>query len=51
VVQRPHLGDNRRRDHLRWFVGAAFVHTRRAGALLIVGLILNGIVPVRLPWI
>ncbi|HET9346014.1 MAG TPA: prenyltransferase [Candidatus Limnocylindrales bacterium] len=34
-----------------WFVGAAFVHTRRAGALLILGLLLNAIVPIRLPWL
>src|SRR3990172_4043235 len=34
-----------------WFVGASFVHTRRAGALLIVGLVLNAILPVRLPWV
>ena len=33
-----------------WFVGAAFVHTRRAGALLILGLLLNALLPVRLPW-
>lgn len=33
-----------------WFVGAAFVHTRRAGALLIVGLILNALLPIQLPW-
>ncbi|HEY6608601.1 MAG TPA: prenyltransferase [Candidatus Limnocylindria bacterium] len=33
-----------------WFVGAAFVHTRRAGALLIVGLLLNALLPVHLPW-
>jgi 1,4-dihydroxy-2-naphthoate octaprenyltransferase len=33
-----------------WFVGAAFVHTRRAGALLIVGLLLNAIFPIHLPW-
>jgi len=34
-----------------WFVSAAFVHTRRAGGLLIVGLFLNAILPqVRLPW-
>jgi 1,4-dihydroxy-2-naphthoate octaprenyltransferase len=33
-----------------WFVGAAFVHTRRAGALLIVGLVLNAVLPLRLPW-
>jgi 1,4-dihydroxy-2-naphthoate octaprenyltransferase len=34
-----------------WFVGAAFIHTRRAGALLILGLVLNAIVPVTLPWV
>jgi 1,4-dihydroxy-2-naphthoate polyprenyltransferase len=34
-----------------WFVSAAFVHTRRAGGLLIVGLLLNALLPqVRLPW-
>lgn len=34
-----------------WFVGGAFIHTRRAGGLLIVGLFLNAILPgVRLPW-
>ena len=27
-----------------WFVGAAFIHTRRAGALLILGLLLNALV-------
>jgi 1,4-dihydroxy-2-naphthoate octaprenyltransferase len=34
-----------------WFVGAAFVHTRRAGGLLILGLLLNALLPVRLPWV
>src|SRR6187551_886725 len=34
-----------------WFVGAAFVHTRRAGALLILGLLLNAILPIQLPWV
>ena len=34
-----------------WFVSAAFVHTRRAGALLIIGLLLNALLPgIRLPW-
>jgi 1,4-dihydroxy-2-naphthoate polyprenyltransferase len=33
-----------------WFVGFAFVHTRRAGALLIVGLLLNALMPITLPW-
>jgi hypothetical protein len=31
-------------------VGAAFIHTRRAGALLILGLLLNAIFPISLPW-
>jgi 1,4-dihydroxy-2-naphthoate polyprenyltransferase len=34
-----------------WFVGGAFVHTRRAGALLILGLLLNALLPVTLPWV
>ena len=34
-----------------WFVSAAFVHTRRAGGLLILGLVLNAIIPIRLPWL
>jgi 1,4-dihydroxy-2-naphthoate octaprenyltransferase len=34
-----------------WFVSAAFVHTRRAGGLLLIGLILNALLPVRLPWL
>jgi 1,4-dihydroxy-2-naphthoate octaprenyltransferase len=36
-----------------WFVGYAFRHTRRAGALLILGLVLNALIPVvlPLPWI
>jgi 1,4-dihydroxy-2-naphthoate octaprenyltransferase len=33
-----------------WFVGAAFIHTRRAGALLILGLLLNALLPITLPW-
>ena len=33
-----------------WFVGGAFIHTRRAGALLIGGLLLNAIFPIHLPW-
>jgi 1,4-dihydroxy-2-naphthoate octaprenyltransferase len=33
-----------------WFVGAAFIHTRRAGMLLVVGLFFNALVPIRLPW-
>ena len=34
-----------------WFVGYAFRHTRRAGALLILGLLLNAFLPVHLPWL
>ena len=34
-----------------WFVGQAFIHTRRAGALLILGLLLNAFWAVRLPWL
>ena len=39
-----------------WFVSASFVHTRRAGALLVAGLFLNVVLPglgfaVRLPWL
>jgi 1,4-dihydroxy-2-naphthoate octaprenyltransferase len=34
-----------------WFVGYAFVHTRRAGGLLVLGLLLNAFLPIRLPWL
>jgi 1,4-dihydroxy-2-naphthoate octaprenyltransferase len=37
-----------------WFVGGAFIHTRRAGALLIVGLLLNvafTTLGIALPWV
>jgi 1,4-dihydroxy-2-naphthoate octaprenyltransferase len=34
-----------------WFVGFAFVHTRRAGGLLIAGLVLNALLPIGLPWL
>ena len=34
-----------------WYVGGAFLHTRRAGALLMLGLVVNAVLPgVRLPW-
>jgi 1,4-dihydroxy-2-naphthoate octaprenyltransferase len=34
-----------------WYVGGAFIHTRRAGATLIAGLLLNALLPaIRLPW-
>ena len=34
-----------------WYVGGAFLHTRRAGALLMLGLVLNAVLPgVGLPW-
>lgn len=34
-----------------WFVGAAFIHTRRAGGLLVLGLLLNAFLPIALPWV
>jgi 1,4-dihydroxy-2-naphthoate octaprenyltransferase len=34
-----------------WFVGYAFIHTRRAGGLLTLGLLLNALLPIRLPWL
>ena len=34
-----------------WFVGYAFIHTRRAGGLLTLGLLLNVLIPVTLPWL
>jgi 1,4-dihydroxy-2-naphthoate octaprenyltransferase len=34
-----------------WFVGWAFIHTRRAGGLLTLGLLLNALVPIALPWV
>jgi 1,4-dihydroxy-2-naphthoate octaprenyltransferase len=34
-----------------WFVSAAFIHTRRAGGLLVLGLLLNALLPIRLPWL
>ena len=34
-----------------WFVGAAFIHTRRAGGLLVLGLLLNAFLPITLPWL
>jgi 1,4-dihydroxy-2-naphthoate octaprenyltransferase len=33
-----------------WFVGYAFIHTRRAGGLFTLGLLLNALLPVTLPW-
>jgi len=34
-----------------WFVGSAFIHTRRAGGLLVLGLLLNAFLPIHLPWV
>jgi 1,4-dihydroxy-2-naphthoate polyprenyltransferase len=34
-----------------WFVGGAFIHTRRAGGLLVLGLLLNALLPIQLPWV
>ena len=40
-----------RRGWPLWLVGFAFRHTRLAGGLLTLGLLLNVMVPVRLPWL
>ena len=34
-----------------WYVSFAFIHTRRAGALLVIGLFLNIVLPIKLPWL
>jgi 1,4-dihydroxy-2-naphthoate octaprenyltransferase len=34
-----------------WFVGWAFVHTRRSGGLFTLGLLLNALLPIQLPWL
>jgi 1,4-dihydroxy-2-naphthoate octaprenyltransferase len=34
-----------------WFVGFAFIHVRRAGGLFTLGLILNALLPITLPWL
>jgi hypothetical protein len=34
-----------------WFVGWAFVDTRRSGGLFTVDLLLNALAPIRLPWL
>jgi 1,4-dihydroxy-2-naphthoate octaprenyltransferase len=34
-----------------WFVGYAFIHTRRAGGLFTLGLLLNALLPITLPWL
>jgi 1,4-dihydroxy-2-naphthoate octaprenyltransferase len=34
-----------------WFVGFAFRHVRLAGFLMTLGLVLNVLIPVRLPWL
>jgi len=33
------------------FVGFALIHSRWVGGLLIAGLVLNALVPIRLPWL
>ena len=51
-VPRPELPPQSYVGWPLWFVGGAFLHTRRAGGLLIVGLLLNAILPsLRLPWV
>ena len=34
-----------------WFVGYAFIHTRRSGGLFTLGLLLNALLPIRMPWL
>jgi 1,4-dihydroxy-2-naphthoate octaprenyltransferase len=34
-----------------WFVGYAFIHTRRAGGLFTLGLLLNALITIKLPWL
>ncbi len=34
-----------------WFVGWAFIHTRRAGGLFTLGLLLDVLLPMTLPWL
>jgi 1,4-dihydroxy-2-naphthoate octaprenyltransferase len=34
-----------------WYVGGAFIHTRRAGGLLVLGLLFNALLPIHLPWL
>jgi 1,4-dihydroxy-2-naphthoate polyprenyltransferase len=50
-VPRPEVAPHSYVGWPLWFVGQAFVHTRRAGALLILGLLLNAFFPVKLPWV
>jgi 1,4-dihydroxy-2-naphthoate octaprenyltransferase len=50
-VPRPEVAPHSYVGWPLWFVGQAFVHTRRAGALLILGLLLNAFLPVKLPWV
>lgn len=50
-VPRPEVAPHSYVGWPLWFVGQAFVHTRRAGALLILGLLLNAFLPVKLPWL
>jgi 1,4-dihydroxy-2-naphthoate octaprenyltransferase len=50
-VPRPETPPNAYVGWPLWFVGGAFIHTRRAGATLILGLLLNALIPVQLPWV
>ena len=50
-VRPAEAGRRRRTAHVGWplwFVGAAFIHTRRAGGLLVLGLLLNALLPITL---
>jgi 1,4-dihydroxy-2-naphthoate octaprenyltransferase len=50
-VPRPEVAPHSYVGWPLWFVGAAFIHTRRAGGLLVLGLLLNAFLPVHLPWL
>ena len=57
AAQHPESGGTyvfaRRQLGASWghLAGWAFVHTRRAGGLLTLGLLLNALVPIGLPWV
>ena len=50
-AQRPDVAPHSYVGWPLWFVGAAFIHTRRAGGLLVLGLLLNAFLPITLPWL
>ncbi len=50
-VPRPEVAPHSYVGWPLWFVGAAFIHTRRAGGLLVLGLLLNAFIPITMPWL